>query len=194
MRIIRFGLIGCGHIAHRHTEHIANHPHGKLNGAYDIDEKQLDKFSAKYGISRYLSLEEILNSDTVDIINVCTPNGTHADIAISALDHGKHVLVEKPMCLTSIDAQRMVRAAAERKKKLFVVKQNRYNPPVHEVKRHIDKGHFGKIYSVNINCFWNRNTEYYQQSSWRGSKNLDGGALFTQFSHFIDILFTSSET
>lgn len=189
MKNIQFGLVGCGHIAHRHAEHIVKHPNGNLAGVFDIVQTPLDQFTEIYKVMPYPSLEEILNSATIDIINICTPNGTHADIAISALNHGKHVLVEKPMCLTTRDAQKMVSAAAENDRKLFVVKQNRYNPPVHEVKKHIDKGHFGKIYSVDINCFWNRNTAYYKQSSWRGSKDLDGGALFTQFSHFIDILY-----
>ena len=69
------------------------------------------------------------------------------------------------------------------------MKQNRYNPPVRALKDAIDSNRLGKIYSVQLNCFWNRNKEYYSESDWKGTKKLDGGTLFTQFSHFIDLLY-----
>jgi UDP-N-acetyl-2-amino-2-deoxyglucuronate dehydrogenase len=119
---------------------------------------------------------------------VCTPNGLHATHSILALEHGIHVLCEKPMSIRSVDCKAMIATAEKANKKLFIVKQNRYNPPVAAVKNLIDNNKLGKIYSVHVSCIWNRNTAYYD-NAWRGTKNLDGGILFTQYSHFIDLLY-----
>src|SRR4030095_2280179 len=97
-------------------------------------------------------------------------------------------LCEKPMAITTHDAQEMINTEKQTGKRLFVVKQNRYNPPVVFVKKLIDEKKLGRILSFQMNCFWNRPASYYQ-SSWKGTKNMDGGTLFTQFSHFIDLLY-----
>lgn len=124
-----------------------------------------------------------------DLLCICTPNGTHAEIAIEALKAGKHVLVEKPMALSSREAELMLAEAKRMNKMLYVVKQNRYNPPVQAVKGLLTEGKLGKLYAIHLNCFWNRNEAYYADSDWKGTKKLDGGVLHTQFSHFIDILY-----
>lgn len=123
-----------------------------------------------------------------DVIVICTPNGLHAEHTIAALNGGFHVLCEKPMAITTRDCKEMIQAAEQFDKRLFIVKQNRFNPPVVAVKQAIDKGKLGKIYSIQLNCFWNRDEAYYT-NSWKGTKELDGGTLFTQFSHFIDLLY-----
>jgi predicted dehydrogenase len=124
----------------------------------------------------------------VDVVSVCTPNGLHAEHSISILKAGHHVLCEKPMALFVNDCSSMITAAERANRRLFIVKQNRFNPPVEAVKALIDQGKLGKLYSVQLNCFWNRNNEYYQ-NSWKGTRDLDGGTLYTQFSHFIDLLY-----
>jgi predicted dehydrogenase len=97
--------------------------------------------------------------------------------------------VEKPMALSTLECDRMIAAAEETGKSIFAVKQNRYNPPVQEVKQLIVSGILGDIYMIQVNCFWNRGDAYYSESDWRGKKMKDGGCLFTQFSHFVDILY-----
>jgi len=120
---------------------------------------------------------------------ICTPNALHAEHTISALRAGCHVLCEKPMAITVRDCERMIAEAEKENKRLFIVKQNRFNPPVVALKNLIAEGKLGKILSVQLNCFWNRNREYYLSSDWKGTRTLDGGILFTQFSHFIDLLY-----
>jgi predicted dehydrogenase len=105
------------------------------------------------------------------------------------LRKGFHVLCEKPMATSVYECGEMIKEAERSNKRLFIVKQNRFNPPVQAVKNMIDKNKLGKIFNVQLNCFWNRNTEYYSQSDWKGTKELDGGTLYTQFSHFIDLLY-----
>jgi predicted dehydrogenase len=125
----------------------------------------------------------------IDVVSVCTPNGLHAEHSIKAFRHGSHVLCEKPMAISVHECEEMIMEAEKANRRLFVVKQNRYNPPVAALKDIIDQNILGKVLSLQVNCFWNRNNEYYLQSDWKGTKALDGGTLFTQFSHFIDLLY-----
>ncbi len=186
---IRFGIIGCGYIASRHARHILAHPMAQLTGAFDHDQLVSQKFCNEFNIAHFKSKEDFLKNENVDIVNICTPNGTHHSICIDSLRAGKHVLVEKPMALSSIDCNRMIEVAKKCNREIFVVKQNRFNPPVQELKKLIAGEKLGKIFMVSVNCFWNRNGDYYKNSLWKGKKDLDGGALFTQFSHFIDIFY-----
>lgn len=186
---IRFGILGCGHIAARHARHIMAHPMAELKSAFDILPATVEAFCNEFNITAAKDLEELLQDKDIDIINICTPNGTHHKLSIAALESGKHVLVEKPMALCRKDCEEMISAAEANNRELFVVKQNRFNPPVQELKKRIDQKKLGKIYMVSVNCFWNRNEEYYKNSDWKGKKDLDGGTLFTQFSHFIDIFY-----
>jgi len=187
LKATRFLLIGCGTIGERHARLAAEK--GELVAVCDIDEKKVKTFSAKYDCYGYTSLKDMLMNEEADALLVCTPNGLHAAHSISGLKANLHVLCEKPMAISSVDCKRMIDAAAKAKKHLLIVKQNRLNPPVAVVKELLTKNKPGKIYSVQVNCFWNRGAKYYQQSNWRGTKKLDGGVLFTQFSHFIDLLY-----
>lgn len=144
--------------------------------------------AALYGARPYYAIEDLLQAESdLTVVAVCTPNGLHATHSMKALEAGNHVLCEKPLCITTEDGIKMIAAAEKADKRLFVVKQNRYNPPVAFLKDLIVNGKLGKIYSFQINCFWNRPEAYY--TDWKGSKELDGGTLFTQFSHFIDLLY-----
>ena len=185
-----FGLIGYGKIGERHAGYISRHPEAKLAGAFDIKKERLDLFNQSYQQSKvYASLDDLLHDDSIDIVTICTPNYTHAEITIAALQAGKHVLVEKPMAIKKADCEAMIHTSLKTGKSLFVVKQNRFNPPVQAVKQLLELNKLGKIYSIAIHCYWNRNENYYRQSDWKGRKSLDGGTLFTQFSHFIDVVF-----
>lgn len=185
---IKFGVIGCGNIGTRHVSHINNHKEGELVGVYDIKSEKTKKIAADYNCLNCSSIEDLLDQD-IDVINICTPNGLHTEHAIACINSKKNVLVEKPMALNSIDCEKMIHAAFENNQQIFVVKQNRYNPPVVALKELIEKNKLGEIYFVIVNCFWNRNSDYYKSSNWKGSLSLDGGTLFTQFSHFVDILY-----
>ncbi len=187
MNKLKFGIIGCGRIAQRHAEHINNT--GTLVAVCDTVESKANELAVKYSAKPYFSVNELLAAHPeIDVIAVCSPNGLHAQHTVESLKAGFHVLCEKPMALSVQDCGDMINAAEKANKRLFIVKQNRFNPPVAAVKKIIDEGRLGKIYSVQLNCFWNRNNEYYQ-NSWKGTKALDGGTLFTQFSHFIDLLY-----
>ncbi len=183
---MKFSIIGCGRIAQRHAEHI--HNLGELVSVCDIEKEKAIKLGGKYGAAVYTSIDELLEkSGGIDVVSICTPNGLHAGHTIKALQAGFHVLCEKPMALTVRDCSDMITAADQAGRRLFIVKQNRFNPPVMAVKKLMDEGRLGRIYSVQLNCFWNRDAAYYEHS-WKGTKDLDGGTLFTQFSHFIDLL------
>jgi predicted dehydrogenase len=183
---LRFALIGCGRIGRRHAEIISGI--GKLISVCDSDISKADQFAETFDTAAFYSLEDLLSQGQIpDIAVVCTPNGWHADHSVALLRAGIHVLCEKPMAIKTVDCQRMLEAASTSKKKLFIVKQNRFNPPVMALKKAIDQGILGRILSVSLNCFWNRESPYYRDS-WHGSMELDGGTLFTQFSHFVDLL------
>nr|WP_294908119.1 Gfo/Idh/MocA family oxidoreductase [uncultured Lacibacter sp.] len=187
MKAVRFLLVGCGAIGERHAALAAMK--GDLVAVCDVDEKKVKAFSAKYACYGYTLLQDMLQNEKADALVVCTPNGLHAAHSIAGLKSGLHVLCEKPMAITTAAAKKMITSAEKAGKHLLIVKQNRFNPPVAAVKLLLDKKKLGKIYSIQVNCFWNRPARYYRQSAWRGTKQLDGGVLFTQFSHFIDLLY-----
>lgn len=184
---LRFAIIGCGRIAQRHAEHINNK--AQLTAVCDTVPEKADALAKQYNAKAYYSVTDLLkDSNGFDVLSVCSPNGLHAEHSIMALNAGVHVLCEKPMALTVADCGRMIQAAEKNNRRLFAIKQNRYNPPVAAVKQLIDDGKLGKINSIQLSCFWNRNEAYYA-NSWKGTKDLDGGTLYTQFSHFVDLLY-----
>jgi predicted dehydrogenase len=184
---IKFAIVGCGRIAQRHAEHIANF--GELTAVCDNVLDKAEKLGNEYAVRKYSHIDDLLKGEKeTDVVSICSPNGLHAEHTIKALNAGYHVLCEKPMAIDVHDCGRMIQAAEKNNRRLFAIKQNRFNPPVAAVKKAIDDGRFGKIYSVQLNCFWNRNEDYYA-NSWKGTKDIDGGTLYTQFSHFIDLLY-----
>ncbi len=186
-KTLGFAIVGCGRIAQRHAEHIQRL--GKLIAVCDIDPGKAKSLAEKYGAAAFTNIDDLLKkTENIDVVSVCSPNGLHAEHTIKALKAGVHVLCEKPMALSVQDCGDMITAAERANRRLFIVKQNRFNPPVAAVKQVIDEGWLGKIYSVQLSCFWNRNEAYYK-NSWKGTLDLDGGTLYTQFSHFIDLLY-----
>lgn len=185
--MIKFAIIGCGRIALRHAEHIKNN--GRLVAVCDIVPERADDFADKFQVPPYYQIDVLLKAHPeIDVVSICTPNGLHSCHSIKALKAGFHVLCEKPMAISVNDCGEMIKVAEQVNKRLFAIKQNRFNPPVEAVKSAIDTGKLGKIYSVQLSCFWNRNPAYYE-NSWKGTKDIDGGTLYTQFSHFIDLLY-----
>lgn len=181
-----FALMGCGHIGQRHAAQIARF--GRLDAVCDLDNSRSQTLARQYGARPYASIQAMLAAEKPAVVSVCTPNGLHAEHTILALEAGCHVLCEKPMSISRESGLLMMAAAEKAGKRLFVVKQNRYNPPVEAIKAMIEAGKLGRIESFQVNCFWNRPIAYYT-NSWHGTRALDGGILYTQFSHFIDLLY-----
>lgn len=186
---VKFAVVGSGHIGARHVEMIQKNPESELIGIADIDPRKVEKLGLN-GIPIFTSLEDLLSSNlAMDVIVIATPNGFHAAQSLLCLERGSHVVIEKPMALTKLDAEKVIYKALDLHRHVFVVMQNRYSPPSVWIKSILEKGLLGDLYLVELNCFWNRDDRYYKKGSWHGSKNLDGGTLFTQFSHFIDIMY-----
>jgi UDP-N-acetyl-2-amino-2-deoxyglucuronate dehydrogenase len=188
MKKLKFAIIGCGRIAERHALQISRL--GSLQAVCDVIVSRAEELGKRYGANIYNDFEDLLNTEKdIDVVSICTPNGLHAEHSIMAFRSGLHVLCEKPMAISVFECGEMIKEAEKANKRLFVVKQNRYNPPVKAIKDALDDNRFGKIMSIQLSCFWNRNSDYYTQSEWKGTSKLDGGTLFTQFSHFIDLLY-----
>jgi len=186
--IIKFAVVGYGHIGRRHAEMILRNPESELVAIIDVKKKE--ELGIDENIPFFNTINDFLQSGIkVDVINIATPNGYHAKQALECLDSMKHVVIEKPMALNKSDAEQVIFKALHVHKQIFAVMQNRYSPPSVWIKNLIESKILGKIYLVQLNCFWNRDERYYKSDSWHGKKSLDGGTLFTQFSHFIDIMY-----
>jgi UDP-N-acetyl-2-amino-2-deoxyglucuronate dehydrogenase len=186
---IKFAVIGCGHIGKRHAEMISRNTESSLTAMVDIKDKASLGLE-QYDVPFYSSLDDFLGSGIeTDVVTIATPNGLHAEQALQALEAGKHVVIEKPMSLKKLDAEKVIFKALQVHRHVFAVMQNRYSPPSIWLKKMVDENKLGAIYLVQLNCYWNRDQRYYTPGSWHGSRELDGGTLFTQFSHFIDILY-----
>ena len=186
--MINIGLVGCGRISKKHFEAISQYNEINLLAICDNDADVLESAYKKTNAIQYDNYDLLLENNNIDVIVLCTPSGLHADQTIKAASKGKHVVTEKPMSTLWRDGLNMVMACRDAKTHLFVVKQNRYNKTLQTLKRAILERRFGKIYSVNINVFWTRPQEYYDQAEWRGTWEMDGGALMNQASHYVDLL------
>ncbi|MFT3737284.1 MAG: Gfo/Idh/MocA family oxidoreductase [Breznakibacter sp.] len=185
---IKFAVVGLGHIGKRHVEMVRNNPEALLVAVCDVKPKCETDFSGNEPY--YLSFDEMLNAHPeAEVVNICTPNGLHAMHAIAALEARKHVVVEKPMALHKTDAEAIIFRSLQMSRRVFAVMQNRHSPPSVWLKQLIDQNVLGNIHMVQLNCFWNRDDRYYKPGNWHGTSHLDGGTLFTQFSHFIDTLY-----
>jgi predicted dehydrogenase len=186
---VKFAVVGCGHIGKRHAEMVTQHPEAELVALADVRSQQ-ETGADRYAVKHYLDLESMLQAHPeIDVVCIATPNGLHASMAIACLNAGKHVVIEKPMALSKADAEAVIYKALQKSRLVFGVMQNRYSPPSVWLKEMIETGKLGAIYMAQINCFWNRDARYYKPGNWHGTKDLDGGTLFTQFSHFIDIMY-----
>ncbi len=189
MDTITFCVIGVGHIGRRHIAVVDAEARAQIAAICDVDEARCKAQSALYGgIPYYTDYKEMLANHQADVVSICTPHGLHKEMALAVANAKMHSLVEKPMALSVADCNEMNRVAQANGVKLFVVKQNRFNTPIALTKEAIDEGKLGRIFMVQCNVLWNRHQGYYTESDWRGSNSLEGGALYTQVSHFIDLL------
>lgn len=186
---MKFAIVGIGHIGKRHVAVVDAEENAEIVAICDIDIEKCKEQSKLYGgIPYYTDYEEMLQKCDCDIVSIATPHGLHAEMAILAAKYKKHILVEKPMALSVKDSSKMINTAKEEGVKLYVVKQNRFNIPIKLTKEALEENKLGKIYMVQCNVMWNRHKEYYSESDWKGKLKLEGGALHTQASHFLDLL------
>lgn len=168
---------------------VLNNPEAELIAMTDVKastELGLEEFQVPF----YSSLDEMLSQESgIDVVCICTPNGLHSDQAIQALGAGKHVVCEKPMGLTKSRCEEVIYKSLQMNKRVFCVMQNRYSPPSVWLKDMVESRKLGKIFMVQVDCYWNRDERYYKAGGWKGTADLDGGTLFTQFSHFIDLMY-----
>ncbi|MBD2715021.1 Gfo/Idh/MocA family oxidoreductase [Hymenobacter sp. BT646] len=188
---VRFVICGVGHIGHRHAALVSRHPGATLTALIDVRPELQAGLAAEFpGVPFFLSLDDYLqHGPAADVLTVATPNHLHAPQAIQGLRAGLHAVVEKPIALRRRDAEDLVHTALQTCRLVFGVMQNRYSPPAAWLKQVYDEGRLGDIYLVQINCFWNRDARYYNAGGWKGTRQQDGGTLFTQFSHFVDLLY-----
>jgi UDP-N-acetyl-2-amino-2-deoxyglucuronate dehydrogenase len=189
-RKIRIGVVGCGRISGNHLRAISQYAEDiELISACDIDDIALQQVTQDYGINGYSDLHQMLESEGLDAVVLCTPSGLHPRQAILAARHGVNVISEKPMATRYEDGVAMVNACDEAGVRLFVVKQNRKNATLQLLKRAVSEGRFGQIKMVHLNVFWTRPQEYYDHGNgWRGTWEYDGGAFMNQASHYVDLL------
>jgi predicted dehydrogenase len=188
---IKFVVAGCGHIGKRHAEMVKRNSEAQLVALIDTDTKKQTELNNLYpGVPFFDSVESFLESGLkADVVNIATPNGLHADQAKDCLTAGMHVVIEKPMGLSKQACEEVIYKALHHSKHVFCVMQNRYSPPSEWLKEMVTSGLLGKTFMVQVNCYWNRDDRYYKKEGWHGKKDLDGGTLYTQFSHFIDLMY-----
>ncbi len=187
---VKFAVVGIGYIGKRYADLILNRNDSELAAIVDVDKNRIEELSKLYPTQTFLDIEQLLHSDTnYDVVCLATPNYLHCSQAKLVLKNNSHVVIEKPMGLNSSDCNEVIQLAKTQDRNIFCVMQNRYSPPSAWLKEIISNHILGKIFHVQINCFWNRDERYYAASEWKGKKALDGGTLFTQFSHFIDTLY-----
>jgi UDP-N-acetyl-2-amino-2-deoxyglucuronate dehydrogenase len=185
--LITFGLIGCGRVAPRHAQSIGELPGARLVAVADVVRSRAERFAREYSVEAYQDFRYLLERKDIDVVCVCTPSGLHAQMGVDAAHAGKHVIVEKPMALSLADADGLIAAAKSAKVKLCIVLQNRYNPPMQDLRRLVDEGRLGRLLLANVTVRWFRPQEYYEDG-WHGTWAMDGGALMNQSIHHIDAL------
>jgi len=181
---LRFVVVGLGHIGSRHAETLRLHPEAEWVASIDPDTRK-----SREGVPHFASWSDFLAAGIpCEVASIASPNGWHAEQAIAALEEGFHCIVEKPMALKAADVSRMMQVANQTGKSIIGVMQNRYSAPSQYVKSILEAGRLGRIYRVQVDCFWNRDDRYYSGHPWHGDPHMDGGVLFTQFSHFVDMI------
>ena len=188
--VVKFVIIGFGHIGKRHVSIANEYPNCKVIAVVDINPDSPNHELYPKGVQYFQTIDAFLDANLeCDVVNLATPNGYHCAYAIKCLEAGYHVVIEKPMGLTKAECESVIFKSLQMSKQVFVVKQNRYSPPSKWMKEIVSTGKIGDVSTVQVNCYWNRDERYYKQGGWKGSLKLDGGTLFTQFSHFIDIMY-----
>lgn len=188
--MIKFAIVGCGRIAQRHAEILGNNliKHSKLVAVCDKVFSKAKTLGEKFNVKYYKSMTEMMNKSEIDVVAVLTESGLHSEHVIELTKYCKNIIVEKPMALTLIDADKMISECDRMGTKLYVVKQNRFNLPIVKLRKAIDENRFGKLVLGTVRVRWKRDQAYYDQDKWRGTWAYDGGVLTNQASHHIDML------
>ncbi len=187
MKTIQFAIVGLGMIGKRHKQHITDNPYANLVAVCDIRSR--DDIELESEIPLYTTIADMLTAHPeIEVVSVTTPNGLHADMAIEIMKSGRCPIIEKPIALSVSDAKRILETSNKTGKTFFPVMQNRYSPPSVWLKEIMRDNKLGELCMVEVNCFWNRDSRYYKPGHWHGTADMDGGVLFTQFSHHVDIL------
>jgi UDP-N-acetyl-2-amino-2-deoxyglucuronate dehydrogenase len=191
MSRISFAVVGFGHIGKKHAIMVSGNTDSELVAIVDTDLEKRKVAEETYpDIQIFETIEELLQSELkLDVVNICTPNGYHASQAILCLERKSHVVIEKPMGLTRTECEEVIFKSLQVSRHVFCVKQNRYSPTSKWLKEIVEKKVLGRINMVQLSCYWNRDARYYKPGGWKGTLALDGGVLFTQFSHFVDIMY-----
>ena len=184
----KVALVGCGRISKNHFDALRKIDGLTISAVCDIVPERAEAAGAQETVAAFTSYEEMLQRAECDIVTVCTPSGLHAAQGALAARVGKHVITEKPMAITLGQADDLVKACDDAGVFLFVVKQNRLNPPVQLLRRAVDKGRFGRIFLANTTVRWQRPQDYYDAAPWRGTWEFDGGAIMNQASHYVDLI------
>lgn len=189
---MKYALIGCGRIAVNHIKAVVNN-NLDMVAVCDIAPENIDILFEKTGYAGgpkcYTDYKKMIeeNSD-IELIAIATESGVHAEIALYCIDHGINVIIEKPMAMSMKDAEEIIARSEEKGVKVSVCHQNRFNIAVQQMRSAVETGRFGRISHGSINVRWNRNRNYYDQAPWRGKWASDGGCLFNQCIHGIDLL------
>ncbi|HEY5220285.1 MAG TPA: Gfo/Idh/MocA family oxidoreductase [Gemmatimonadaceae bacterium] len=187
-RVFDIAVVGCGRISKNHFEAIAQTDGLRLAAVCDIEKDRAAATGQEQGVPSFTSMDDMLRQVPCDIVALCTPSGLHAPQGVAVAAAGRHVLSEKPMATSLRAADELVEACDAAGVQLFVVKQNRLNPPIQLVRRAIDKGRFGRIFMANVTVRWQRPQDYYDAAPWRGTWEFDGGAIMNQASHYVDLI------
>jgi UDP-N-acetyl-2-amino-2-deoxyglucuronate dehydrogenase len=187
---LNFALVGCGRIAKRHSELLGCNQisSARLVAVCDIKPERAESIGSVMHVQHYTDMHEMMRKEKIDVVVVLTESGLHAEQVVALAPYGKHIVVEKPMALSLVDADRMIVACDRAGVKLFVVKQNRFNVPVLKLREALETGRFGKMVMGTVRVRWSRPQRYYDQDAWRGTWALDGGVLANQASHHVDLL------
>ncbi|MEO1527575.1 MAG: Gfo/Idh/MocA family oxidoreductase [Planctomycetota bacterium] len=186
---IGIGIVGCGMIANFHARAIGDAAGAELIGAASRRADATEKFAAEHGCHAFASLEEMLADDRIGAVSICTPSGAHLDPAVQAAKAGKHVIVEKPLEITTERCDKIIQACDEAGVRLTAIFQSRFHESSRLMKQAVDAGRFGKITMGDAYVKWYRSQEYYDSGAWRGTWELDGGgALMNQAIHSVDLL------
>lgn len=190
---MNYALIGCGRIATNHIKAVKNN-NLTLVAVCDTSPEQMQQLLEKHdlqndsSIKRYTDYKQMIEENRIELIGIATESGIHAEIALYCIDHGIHVIIEKPMAMSMSDADEIIRLSREKNVKVSACHQNRFNIAVQEMRKALEAGRFGKISHGSIHVRWNRDENYYKQATWRGTWEQDGGALMNQCIHGIDLL------
>jgi predicted dehydrogenase len=189
---IGFAVVGMGYIGQRHASLLAQLPAAELIALVEPDANRRAHAATQFGVPVLPSIADLWTHPLrarIQVVTICTPNNLHTDQACQVLAEGCHVVIEKPMGLTKAGCEAVVQQALANSRYAFVVMQNRYTPTAQWLRELLREGRLGRILTVQVTCLWNRDARYYAHTDWKGKRTQDGGTLFTQFSHFIDIMY-----